>query len=59
MWLGSMRSGSTKNDRQRELFRSTPGSNVLYMDGHVEFAGWPTDEFPLNPYVVHMVDAVD
>ena len=32
---------------------------MLYMDEHVEFAGWPTDEFPLNPYVVHMVDAVD
>jgi len=33
------------------------GSNVLYMDGHVEFSRWPGDEFPVNPYMAFIVNA--
>jgi len=25
------------------------GSNVLYMDGHVEFVRYPADQFPMTP----------
>ena len=27
------------------------GSNVLYMDGHVEFVKWPSEDFPVNWYM--------
>jgi len=33
------------------------GSNVLYMDGHVEFARWPGEDFPVNPYMAYIVNA--
>ncbi len=32
-----------------EDFAHVPGgANVLYMDGHVKFVRWPSDEFPVN-----------
>ena len=33
------------------------GANVLYMDGHVEFARWPGEQFPVNPYMAYIVNA--
>lgn len=29
------------------------GSNVLYLDGHVEFLRYPDDVFPVNPYTAN------
>ncbi len=34
---------------QPAFFNHVPGgSNVLYMDGHVEFVRWPSTDFPVN-----------
>ncbi|HOZ47788.1 MAG TPA: DUF1559 domain-containing protein [Candidatus Hydrogenedentes bacterium] len=33
------------------------GANVLYMDGHVGFVKWPSEEFPVNPYMAYVVGA--
>jgi len=33
------------------------GSNVLYMDGHVEFNRWPQTTFPVNPYMAYITQA--
>ncbi|MCP4644604.1 MAG: DUF1559 domain-containing protein [bacterium] len=37
------------------LFNHVPGgSNVLYMDGHVEFVRYPSEEFPVTPEAADM-----
>lgn len=33
------------------------GSNVLYMDGHVKFQRYPSEEFPVNPYMAFITHA--
>ncbi len=43
---------------QPEGFNHVPGgANVLYMDGHVEFVRYPSEEFPVNPYMAFIVNA--
>ncbi|MBN2307815.1 MAG: DUF1559 domain-containing protein [Candidatus Hydrogenedentes bacterium] len=40
-------------------FNHVPGgANVLYMDGHVRFVSWPSEEFPVNPYMAYLEDAM-
>jgi prepilin-type N-terminal cleavage/methylation domain-containing protein/prepilin-type processing-associated H-X9-DG protein len=40
-------------------FNHVPGgSNVLYMDGHVEFVKWPSQEFPVNEYMARVASDV-
>lgn len=42
--------GDTSDPSRNQRFNHIPGgSNVLYMDGHVEFMKYPSDEFPLTP----------
>lgn len=42
------------DDRRNVRFNHIPGgSNVVYMDGHVEFLRYPQDQFPITP--VHAV----
>ena len=42
-----------------EDFNHIPGgSNVLYMDGHVEFIRWPSKDFPVNPHVAYIAGSV-
>jgi len=37
-------------------FNHLPGGcNVLYMDGHVEFERYPSNEFPVNMYLANLV----
>ncbi|NIA13669.1 MAG: DUF1559 domain-containing protein [Nitrospiraceae bacterium] len=39
-------------------FNHVPGgSNVLYMDGHVEFVRYPSQEFPVSPETARIFDA--
>jgi prepilin-type N-terminal cleavage/methylation domain-containing protein/prepilin-type processing-associated H-X9-DG protein len=39
-------------------FNHVPGgSNVLYMDGHVAFVRYPSDDFPVNPYMAFLTNA--
>ncbi|HPO14425.1 MAG TPA: prepilin-type N-terminal cleavage/methylation domain-containing protein [Candidatus Hydrogenedentes bacterium] len=33
------------------------GSNVLYMDGHAAFVRYPSQEFPVNPYMAYITNA--
>ncbi len=33
------------------------GSNVLYMDGHVEFVKWPSEDFPVNHHMAYVASA--
>ncbi len=33
------------------------GSNVLFMDGHVEFDRWPQETFPVNPYMAYIASS--
>ena len=41
-----------------KLFNHTPGGcNVLYMDGHVEFMRYPSEYFPVNPYMAFITNA--
>ncbi len=35
------------------------GSNVLYMDGHVEYLRYPSDEFPVSEEFARLADAAD
>ncbi len=43
---------------EAERFSHAPGgANVLYMDGHVSFVRWPSDEFPVNPYMALVTTA--
>ncbi len=40
-------------------FNHAPGgANVLFMDGHVAFERYPTDEFPVNPYMGFITNAM-
>jgi prepilin-type N-terminal cleavage/methylation domain-containing protein/prepilin-type processing-associated H-X9-DG protein len=40
-------------------FNHVPGgANVLYMDGHVGFLRYPSQEFPVNPYMVYIQQAM-
>ena len=39
-------------------FNHVPGgANVLYMDGHVSFARFPSETFPVNIYMAYIVNA--
>ena len=41
-----------------DTFNHVPGGcNVLYMDGHVSFIKYPSDDFPVNPYYAHLAVA--
>ena len=33
------------------------GSNVLYMDGHAAFVRYPSESFPVNPYMAFITNA--
>jgi prepilin-type processing-associated H-X9-DG protein len=33
------------------------GANVLYMDGHVEYVKYPSDEFPVNSYMANIASS--
>jgi prepilin-type processing-associated H-X9-DG protein len=40
-------------------FNHVPGgANVLYMDGHVGFLRYPSQEFPVNPYMAYIQQAM-
>ena len=42
-----------------EDFNHVPGgANVLYMDGHVAFTRWPSEDFPVNPYMAFLQAAM-
>lgn len=39
-------------------FNHVPGGcNVLFMDGHVSFDRWPSETFPVNPYMAFVTNA--
>ena len=39
-------------------FNHVPGgSNVLYMDGHATFVRYPSQQFPVNPYMAFLTNA--
>ena len=39
-------------------FNHVPGgANVLYMDGHGAFVRWPSEQFPVNPYMAYITNA--
>lgn len=40
---------TTDADRQARFNHKPGGSNVLFMDGHVEFRKYPQEEFPITP----------
>ena len=41
-----------------ENFNHVPGgSNVLYMDGHAVFVRYPSEKFPVNPYMAFLTNA--
>jgi len=33
------------------------GCNVLYMDGHATFVRYPSQQFPVNPYMAFLTNA--
>lgn len=37
------------NTRAENFNHAPGGSNVLFMDGHVEFIRYPSDQFPVTP----------
>jgi prepilin-type N-terminal cleavage/methylation domain-containing protein/prepilin-type processing-associated H-X9-DG protein len=45
--------------KAKDFSHAPGGANVLYMDGHVEWVRWPTDEFPVNPYMAYVTEAAN